>query len=163
MKHKYIFHLLITLLFTITSCDKLPQNGVLDGSWQLVKMTRIKTMPSPHKAPMVPPLIDNGSEMENYGIYWNVQLDLLMIYTPYVNHNGHTAYTATRFNHTSNKLSITEAYIHFHDKDSLLIPGTDCLKNVGIINLPEEFEIETLNRKKMILKSSHYQLEFRKF
>ena len=90
-------------------------------------------------------------------------LDLLMIYTPYVNHNGHTAYTATRFNHTSNKLSITEAYIHFHNKDSLLTPGTDCLKNVGIINLPEEFEIETLNRKKMILKSSHYQLEFRKF
>jgi hypothetical protein len=141
----------------------MPQNGKLDGSWQLIKMTPIDTVLLPKKSPTTPPLIDNGSQMQNYGIYWNIQLDLLTIYTPNVHHNGHTAYTATRFHYTSDKLSITEAYIHYDNRDSLLTSDTDCLTNVGIVQLPEHFEIKFKDRKTMILKSASYLLEFRKF
>lgn len=163
MKHKHIFHLLCALIFIVTSCDKLPQNGVLDGSWQLVKMTRKDTLPSPNKIPATPPLIENGSEMQNYGIYWNIQLDMLMIYTPYVNHNGHTGYTAARFYTKHNQFNITDTYIHFDNRDSLLTPSTRCLQNVGIIGNQESFDMRLTGNNRMTLISNLYILEFRKF
>jgi|GEM_PF-363985 len=165
MKSKHIFYLLITLFFTISSCDKTPQNGELDGSWQLVKMTAIDTMQQSKHLQKTRNLeiVDNGSPMTNYGIYWNFQLDLLMIYTPWINHNGHTPYTIARFHAQNEKLTILDTYIHYDNRDSLLTPQTNCLSNVGIPTNREEFQMNIKDGNKMSLRSKHYQLEFRKY
>ena len=66
---KQIIGLLMLLIMGAYSCDKLPKNDDLDGMWHLQEVTNLSTTPEQ---------VENVAEG---GIYWNVNLDLLQIYS----------------------------------------------------------------------------------
>ena len=87
MKH-YIY-IIMCVAMMLTSCDKWPENGKLDGMWQL---TSIAT---------------DGEEAVSTigdGIYWKVQLDLIMIHTTHETLNGRTFDTSATFDYKGKSL-----------------------------------------------------------
>ncbi len=151
---KYIHLILIFLTLTCASCDKMPENGELDGQWQLMSMgTRNNADASP-----------TYTDTKGQRIYWRFQLRLLMIHTAGAMLNGHTYDTACRFEKSGNTLAITQTYIHTLNRDSLITdPASTSLAPVGIRGNTETFSIEKLDGKQMILQSDHHRLVFRKF
>ena len=79
---KNVATLLITILLSLTSCDKVDKNGDLDGMWQCQNYSDIT---------------ENGKP------YLSVQLDLLNI--RYADYNIYA-----RFEHNGNTLRIYNAY-----------------------------------------------------
>ena len=141
-----------TLIF---SCDKMTDNGKLDGQWQLMSI-HLKNQPSDSD------YAQTISKKEE-GIYWRFQLDLLMIHTV-GNLNGYTHKTTARFNNNGKQLDITQTYINYFNKDSLLTdPNTRILSPIGIDGNAEKFNIDKLDKKRMILSTPVKQLVFRKF
>ena len=109
-------------------------------------------------------LYTNTQSVKDQRIYWAFQLDLLNIYTQLDNLNGYTSNTVARFKHENGELSLPSIYIHFHNRDSLLAdPLTTTLESVGIKGNQANFQVERLDSKKMILKSSYNRLVFRRF
>ena len=92
-----IFLFLLIALLTLGACDKLPENGPLDGQWQLME---IATRQSPDDADfsLREPQKDNR-------IYWCFQLKLLSIRTLTGSLNGHTDETVGRFRYTGDRPS----------------------------------------------------------
>ena len=150
---------IILLVFSITvlfSCDKMTDNGKLDGQWQLMSI-KYKNLPTDSTYSRIIPKKEEG-------IYWRFQLDLLMIHTQYSNLNGYTHKTTARFNDNGKQLDITETYINYFNKDSLLTdPNTRILSPIGIDGNAEKFNIDKLDKKRMILSTPVKQLVFRKF
>lgn len=140
----------------VSACDKMPENGALDGQWQVTALERAAADESGSATFTPLPLPEKG-------LYWNFQLKLLMIYTPGELHNGHTAYTAARFTVRNDSLLVTDTYIHTMDSDSLLDASTTCLRGVGIDANREGFALRSLSDKHMELVSEHYRLLLRKF
>lgn len=155
MIKQWILPLLMSCITLCAACDKMPKNGDLDGQWQLTAYRCLNP-----EAEAVEGAPDTRPQS---GIYWCFQLDMLMIFTPNANHNGHTAYTAARFLHTDGELKVTDTYIHHMDRDSLLDHTTTCLRQVGISSNRETFVIDTLTAQKMVLHSPNYRLSFRKY
>lgn len=146
---KYLVSLLGALALSLAACDKLPENGSLDGQWQMTRIDHLSaddtTQPIPTKT------------------YWNFQLRLLMIYTPNYNHNGVTAYTTARFSIKGDSLFIHSTYVHTMNTDSLLSPGTTCLDAVGVHDNTERYAIQSLTDSRLVLHSKYHHLEFRKY
>lgn len=152
MKHAIL--LLATTLCLLSSCGKTPENGALDGMWQLMETSEARP---------------DGTFAESVsrkaeGIYWSFQLELLMIHSQGSLLNGHTFDTAARFRFTGDKLDITQTYIHFDNRDSLLAdPATLTLEPLGIRGNAASYDVERLDGKQMVLVSKDYRLVFRKF
>lgn len=145
-------NILIAITFLITTlmgCEKLPENGKLDGQWQLMEIQR-QEQPTKYT--------------KDDAIYWRFQLDMLMIHSRKELLNGATYDTSARFKYNGNQLDITKTYIHFINRDSLLTdPNTTALVPLGIDGNAESFTIEELNRKNMVLTTEKKRLVFRKF
>lgn len=151
---KYIHLILILLALTHASCDKTPENGDLDGQWQLMSMEARGNADAPI----------TYTDTKDQHIYWRFQLRLLMIHTVGAMLNGHTYDTACRFEKSGNTLAITQTYIHTLNRDSLITdPASTSLAPVGIRGNAETFSIEKLDGKQMVLHSDHHRLVFRKF
>lgn len=151
---KYIHLILLFLTLTYASCDKTPENGELDGQWQLMSMGVHSNADTP--------LAYTDTKAQR--IYWRFQLRLLTIYTAGYVLNGHTHSTTCRFEKSGNTLAITQTYIHYTNRDSLITdPTSASLAPVGIHGNAETFSIEKLDGKQMILHSDHHRLVFRKF
>ena len=153
-----LFHispiLLIATMF-IPSCSKISDNGDLDGKWHLIEMYSKNT----------PTEASYTQKHETYGkgIYWMFQLDLLNIITREIPENVYSRDIIARFNHSGNQLHITETYVHFRERDSLLTdPSTTLLEPVGIRGNATTFNIKELNSSKMILTSPFDSLVFKK-
>ena len=147
--------ILLLILVTWSSCDKMPSNGDLDGQWQLMKI--VNKSVSDFDSDIV---IDKKTDR----IYWRFQLDLLSIYTPNKKLNGHTHNSVARFSHTAQELQITKTYIHFENRDSLLTdPNTTILSPMGIDGNAETFVVDRLDDSQMVLSTRSKQLYFRKF
>lgn len=146
---RYLILLLCTIVLLFPACDKLPENGLLDGQWQ---MTRIDHLSPEDKTQPIPTQV-----------YWNFQLRLLMVYTPNYNHNGVTAYTTARFSIKGDSLFIHSTYVHTMNTDSLLSPGTTSLDAVGLHDNTERYAIQSLTDSRLILHSAYHHLEFRKY
>lgn len=152
---KFINITCATLLLFLFSCDKLPENGDLDGQWQLMQ---IEEFPENSQDP------SSVASKKESRIYWAFQLDLLSIHSQLEALNGHTTYTVGRFQHHGGRLELPEFYIHFHNRDSLLTdPTTQALNFTGIRGNKASFKVEKLNSKSMILSSDFNRLTFRKF
>ncbi len=151
----YLFGLLLGML---TACDKMPENGELDGMWHLQEMTD---------------LTEEAAEPQDVRakqFYWSFQLNLLQIYSVtdvlYRNElTGEYTYRAyCRFSKTGTSLNVSEVYVHFDSRDSLLTdPATPLMHRYGIMGNADNFSIEQLNSKRMILVSDERRLVFRKF
>lgn len=151
---KYI--LVAACILLVGACDKMPENGDLDGQWQVTSLARNVSAEGDEAVYTPLPLPEKG-------LYWNFQLKLLMIYTPGALHNGHTAYTAARFTVRNDSLLVTDTYIHTMNSDSLLDESTTCLRGVGIDANREGFALRSLSDKHMELVSQHYRLLLRKY
>ncbi len=148
MRTKYLLPCLLAI-FAFVACDKMPENGDLDGQWQ---MTSIKHLD--HDAP---------SAALNGKVYWSFQLKLLSIYTPKDLHNQGTNYTFCRFQVKGDSLHITKSYVHSMNTDIEMEDGVTCLDVVGLYNNRESYAIQTLTDSRMVLRSDYHELEFRKW
>lgn len=152
MKHP-IF-ILFCFFCLLCSCEKTPANGDLDGMWQLMEASEADGRGG----------YTNAVSRKADGVYWNFQLQLLMIHTQFQPLNGHTFDTAARFIRNGNRLDITAAYVHFGDRDSLIAdPSCTELIPLGIHGNSASYVIEGINGKEMVLSSVHNRLVFRKF
>ena len=155
---KQIIGLLMLLIMGAYSCDKLPKNDDLDGMWHLQEVTNLSTTPEQ---------VENVAEG---GIYWNVNLDLLQIYSKkrvmyHDEATGKDVYHAyCRFEYSGDALNVTKVYLSFDVRDSLLTdPATAIMEPYGIMGCADAFNIEHLGSKRMILVSDDKRLVFRKF
>lgn len=155
---KQIIWFVLILVAGVCSCDKLPKNGDLDGMWHLQRMTTLSATPQVEE------------DVAQQQIYWCVQLDLLQINsTQRVMYRdeatGKQTYNAyCRFEHTGTTLNVNKVYLSFDVKDSLLLdPTTRVMEPYGIMGCADEFHIEHLGSKQMILVSDDKRLVFRKF
>lgn len=150
---KQILAILAVVAMTLmSSCDKLPENGALDGRWQLMERYTHAT----------PEALDYTvrEDMKAKRIYWAFQLKLLSIktYTSSLNE------ILARFRHTGSTLELPQIYIHLGARDSLLTdPATEALVPIGIHGNATTFDVIRLNGKQMILRSEQDSLVFRKF
>ncbi len=155
---KHILWLVCLLIVGLYSCDKLPKNDDLDGMWHLQRISHLD----------VTPQVDE--DVAPSQIYWSVQLDLLQISSPkspiYVDATtGKQASNAyCRFDYTGTTLNINKVYLSFDVKDSLLLdPTTQIMEPYGITGCADNFNIEALGSKQMILVSDTKRLVFRRF
>lgn len=153
-------HLLTISLFSLaiggvwTSCDKLSDNGDLDGMWQLREMHT--------KASADEETYSQAADKRAEKIFWSFQLDLLSI-TSEASLNGYTGETVARFSYSGERLEITQTYIHYRDRDSLLTdPATTELQALGIRGNSASFAVRQLSKHSLILCSATDSLVFKK-
>lgn len=146
--------LLCSLAFLLFACGKTPQNGALDGKWRLVELHS--------KAQASDAAYAVAKDVRASNIYWSFQLQLLDITSTEL-HNGHTNETVARFVHEGDRLAVTQTYVHFRDRDSLLTdPNITALESVGIRGNATNFRIVRLGRAYMTLCSPLDSLVFHK-
>lgn len=152
-KH-YISSLLTILTLACASCSKLSSNGDIDGRWQLLRIYSKADANSPH--------YDLEQDKAAQQVYWSIQLDLLSI-TSSENLNGHTPETVARFTYAPPQFSITKAYIHYRDRDSIITdPLSTSLTPIGIRGNATGYRIARLNKTTLILCSAQDSLVFYK-
>lgn len=146
-------HLLLLSLctfFLLLSCDKLPENGKLDGWWQVTEVQFARNG-----------VYDSIVPMKDRKIFWAVQLKLISITGI---SNGTTSETLCRFHYSGDRLQLTEMYVHHRDRDDRITDSAfDKLKDTGIDSNQADFTIEALDSKHMQLKSDFARIVFRKF
>lgn len=151
-----ILPLFLTALTAVSACNKVPENGPLDGYWQLMEIASRQT-PTDTALTHVEP-------QKSRGIYWAFQLRLLEIRTTTGALNGHTSQTMGRFRFTGDRLAITQLYIHYRASDSLVTdPATTAFEPLGITGCADTFRVERLDGHQMVLRSQDRRLTFRKF
>lgn len=149
----------LTLLAALTlclapSCSKMTDNGLIDGMWNLREIHSKPTATAAHYS--------EATDCRGKNIYWRFQLDLLSI-TSSDALNGHTGETTARFNFTGSRLDVTSTYIHYRDRDSLLVdPTTTELEALGIRGNATSYDVVKLNSHNMILCSATDSLVFHK-
>lgn len=148
MRTKYFLPFLLAV-FTLFACDKMPENGDLDGQWQMTSIKHLR-----HEAP-TPALIGK--------VYWSFQLKLLSIYTPKDLHNQGENYTFCRFQVKGDSLHITKSYVHSMNTDIEMDETATYLDVVGLHNNRESYAIKTLTDSRLVLHSDYHELEFRKW
>jgi len=142
--------LLLTTLALLSSCRfNGSHNGDLDGFWML---TQIDTLSNQHSVTCREQLL-----------FWSFQSNLMK--TQQLNENFDKTIYLYRFCHEGNLLEVFEP--HEYERMTGNIPiHTDRLGEIsrfGINALDEQFVVEQLNSKKMILKAESLRLHFEKY
>lgn len=149
-----LFASLTILLFSY--CSKMPENGALDGKWQLTEMYSKTTNSDAHY--ISTPTTDKRAD----NIYWNIQLKLLYI-TSAEPLNTFTTETVARFHYSGSTLQVGPTYIHYRDRDSLITNANSTeLVPLGIRGNATTYDIKRLNASTMILCSPLDSLIFKK-
>jgi len=149
MKASFLYIIAIFFsLIGISSCDKMPMNGDLDGMWQL----------------MSEETADTTIDMKSTRHYISFQLHTAQFSSL---SNAHCFYS--RFIHQGNTLQFvsisTNSTNATADDDNVLVSSDNIqqLHPWGIYELDPTFIVLTLNPHTLILESSHSRLQFRKF
>lgn len=144
--------LLAFLTLSLTSCDKVPINGCLDGTWQLMSIE----------------LSDTTIDVKPSQKYISFQLHMIEIRQASLDHEDYTRYYG-HFSHIGNEMRFYDlchrsANITDTDDDK---PFTEddisTLNNWGIFHTDNTFHVDTLNSRRMVLSNSEVTLRFRKF
>lgn len=153
---KKIFLVAFVAVLAMTACEKTPVNGALDGMWQLMEVSEKSATSESGWA--------EAKSTKGEGIYWNFQLDLLVIHSQHQSLNGYTFDTAARFRHEGGRLEVTEMYVHYDNRDSLIVdPATTIFEPLYIRSNQSSYAVEKLTGKQLILCSDYNRLVFRKF
>ena len=129
----------------VASCDKLPENGDLDGNWQLLTIEHHAT--------------GQVEQVKDQQVFWAVQLKMI-----YYRGGGLDKEYLSRFVHQSDSLFLYDFYYHTRYEDYLLTDSaTTELSPAGIVGISGRYAVETLNHKSMVLNSTDTRLVFRKF
>lgn len=141
-KTLYIF-LSCTLLI---ACDlEIPDNGNLDGNWQLRQIDTLAT---------------NGRcDMTYSYVYWGIENQLLQVRD--IDNNNLRIFF--RFKRESNELTIHSPYRVITKDELTPVEDTEILLPIGITGTEDHFIIENLSSSSMILKNVDYRLHFRKY
>lgn len=122
----------------ISSCDKAPINGKLDGRWQLMTIE-----------------YTNGKIEECNRIYYSIQLHLVEISAKGGNGGTHIG----RFSYKGDEVTMSE-FRHRGDEEKLTTLNE--LKPFGLNQAINHLKVEKATGKKLILKSDYARLTFRK-
>lgn len=154
---KYIKYILFLLIMTTTiACDKVPNNGNLDGMWQLMSIEENGTVTS----------------TKDRQVYWSIRTNLvqLSLYDGFrlFSHFERTGNDITLYDfcHESinEQASDNDAWIEKEEIEILtqwgIFPEEDTVRPG---RLTQTFHFELLNSDNMILSSGKYKLIFRKF
>lgn len=154
MKHIILISCL-TFLINLIGCDKLPQNGDLDGMWQVTEIS-YNSQNGQYDS-----IVNKKAEQ----IYWLFQLDLMAIRSKVEGQDNLSDNIRARFKHTGNTLDIYEIYYHeWGITDSLITnPNTTEYVRYGIKGNKAHFKIEKLDADHMRLQSDYAIISFRKF
>lgn len=139
---------IILLLTSISSCDKMPMNGDLDGMWQL----------------MSEETADSTTDLKSTRHYISFQLHTAQFSTL---SNSRCFYS--RFIHEGSTLqfvSICTNSTNATSEDDNIPISSDSIQQLhpwGIYEIDPTFSIVTLNASTLILESPHSRLRFRKF
>ncbi len=154
MKLIYTTLLTIAMACALAACSKLSDNGKIDGKWRLENIYQKASTNALHYS--------NEQNLMPDNVYWNIQLNLLSVTSTSL-HNGHTNETIARFAYDGNHLQLTQTYVHFRDRDSLLTdPSTTLLQGVGIRGNACNYIIRRLTSSSMVLCSEMDSLVFYK-
>ncbi|MBR1713267.1 MAG: lipocalin-like domain-containing protein [Alloprevotella sp.] len=141
--------LFLSLALLPAACDKTPENGLLDGMWQLTEQTPAATGQAVDKKPA--------------GCYWSFQLNMMQIHTIHDPHNGVTFNTTGLFTRRADSLHFERLAVHRYNSDSIITdPASTTLDTVGIHGNRGDFFIEALTHSKLVLRSDFNRLVFRK-
>ena len=145
MKRNFIY--IALLLFVLTSCEKLPINGRLDGMWKLQELTDNQM---------------NATRPD--GIFYSIQLNLIKLSkienscTPEKTNELYLG----RFLYTPDSLILSGFHTWIYREEE--IPATaEQLAPFGFSGTSARFGIEKLTNNKMILQSTDHRLVFEKF
>ena len=140
-----ILALCISMLW---ACGKLEfetsGNGKLDGNWHLVAVDTLANGTS----------TDTSDDL----VFWSVQGKLLQV----VNTNNIGLMYIFRFENKNNKLTLYDARRNWREEYDPAVEDVSILTQFGINSLNEEFNIETLKSRQMVLKNNTLRLHFKK-
>ncbi len=143
-------------ILSFSYCSKMPENGLLDGKWQLSEMYSKTTHSDAHYVATL------ATDKRADNIYWNIQLKLLYI-TSAKPLNTFTNETVARFHYSGSTLQVGPTYIHYRDRDSLITNANSTeLIPLGIRGNATTYNIKRLNASTLILCSSLDSLIFKK-
>jgi hypothetical protein len=135
----------VVLVALVSSCDKAPNDGDLDGYWQLMTVQEDAQSPA----------LDVQSER----LYVGFRRGLAHYYSDY-NSNNINVYAS--YQHTGDSLFVYNFADGGNDTNPFYTT-TDSLKKFYIDNLYERYAIEQLNGDRLWLGRGEKRLLFRKF
>lgn len=141
-------YLVLMLMLTICGCEsKWPQNGKLDGQWQLMSITDRNTQVK--------------EEVKDQKLFYRFQLELLMLAD--LGDSGYGTYIG-RFIYEKgdSEFTIWEMNVRNNNGDSGISATAKQLEPFGLQG-PGPVEIVKLEKQKMVLGTTETILEFRKF
>lgn len=160
-----IIHIISTLLiiFSVASCDKLPENGKLDGMWQIMSVNYA------HGAEY-----DSIVNLKSEKVFLSFQLKLAQFRTGNLSNDNLSAIVYSRFKYSGSTIRFYNFYFHenhtgenesdnFVDDILLTDSTTKSLQCLGINGIAATFHIDKLDGDKMQLSSDYAQIVCRKF
>lgn len=136
-----ILSFIAAMAVSFCSCTfETSDNGSLDGAWHLLR-------------------INDQTQEEHPDLYWSFQNKLLELTDK---STGYGVFLM-RFSHKDGQLVLSDPYIYDRENGDKPLEDPAFLKPFGIYNLEESFEVVSLSRSRMTLKSANVKLEFRKF
>ena len=152
----FSFFLSLSFLLAVVGCDKVPDNGRLDGMWQLMAVERDGVV----------------EDMKPQKRYWCIRYNLLQLSGVGVqDHYAHferEGETLRLFDFCYFSNNATEA----DDNEWIPYEERDVLLQWGLVPLPDNsrpgritqtFHIDVLNASDMVLSADGYTLRFRRF
>ncbi len=146
MKRLIYLCFVLGAFLTLASCDlESSDNGKLDGYWHLEQIDTIAT--------------GGVNDLSSQKLFWAVQAKLLLL----TDQNYVHTRLIMRFNHTGERLILSEPYIEDREKGDQLQTEPSLLTPYGINALTEDFKVEKLSSSDMILSNEKYRLRLKKF
>ncbi len=151
MKSLTIF-IAMSALLSAASCDKMPENGKLDGMWQIMSVNYA------HNS-----AYDSLVSLRPQKVYMSFQLKLVQIRTGGLSGITKMSYILSRFKRSGSSLLLYDFYAQRFADDVLLTDSaTTVLHCIGIDGLSADFHIDRLDDDQMQLSSSYARLVCRK-
>lgn len=142
--------ILIMAFPLLSSCElESSQNDELDGFWLITQVDSLETQ--------------HTLSCRDSLKFWSFQADMLRM-QQLLDETRMSVYLF-RFKHTGKELEVSDPhkYNRMEGNEPIGIERINEIRTFGIYTLDEKFEIETLNNKKMILKSNNLRLWFEKY
>lgn len=144
-----IYSILLFTLAMFTACDKLPENGDLDGMWQLMEISEGGTV----------------KNIKDSNIYCSFQLKLFMLgskkdgsraYFGYFEHKGN----AIRFYNFTFRSNYSEE----SNEDKLMTEkDIDVIRPWGFYSTDCTFEVKELTSSRLVITKDKTTITYRKF
>ena len=148
--------LLSALLPLCVACDKVSDNGDLDGMWQIMSIAYQREQAAAST-------YDSVCATKDYKAYLSFQLDLSKIHWNNIDITD-TNVVLSRFKHRGDTLRLDEFYRHYPDSDIPIEENEiNILKPFGIWHTEEIFIVKELDSKSLILQSNYARITLRKF